>query len=141
MKCRPYDESDLSYLVEMYRQLRIDEQQPDERTDAEICQQFHAFMNTDAYQCFFWANGQDELLGYMLFKESEQGVFLKHLFVLPAYRRQGHARNFLTHFIDGAWFGKPISLEVLAVNRAAIAFYQSMSFLLHSHLYTRPVQN
>ena len=137
MKCRQFESDDLSYLVEMYRLLRIDEQQPDQRPDADLCQHLRNYLD-DGYQCYFYENEDAQVIGYILFKESSGGVFLKHLFIGEAFRRQGHARRFLRYFIDGVWLGKSVSLEVLSVNEAAIAFYESMSFLLHSHLFTRP---
>ncbi len=137
MKPRPFVSDDLPYLLEMYRVLRVDEGQPDERSDAAICKQLLGLMQQDGYQCALSEDANGQLLGYVLYRESEAAVFLKHLFIQRTLRRQGHARRLLQFYIDGPWAGKSISLEVLAVNKAAIAFYQSMSFLLHSHLYTR----
>ena len=64
--------------------------------------------------------------GYALYRFEPEGVFLRQFFVMPENRRRGVGRRALAWLEGNVWAGRGrLRLEVLAGNRAGLAFWRS----------------
>lgn len=68
-------------------------------------------------------------VGYALFRHEPEFVYLRQLFVVPARRRQGIARNALSWLWANAWQSMPrLRIDVLVGNAAGREFWHSVGF-------------
>jgi ribosomal protein S18 acetylase RimI-like enzyme len=69
------------------------------------------------------------VVGYVLFRHEPEYVYVRHLFVLPAFRRQGIARQAIEWLWQHAWIGDSrLRTEVLVHNVGAREFWRSVGF-------------
>lgn len=88
----------------------------------------------------------EELLGFIFIRHAADEMEILNLAVLPAYRRQGIARELLNASLlwtaaDGV---RAVWLEVRASNSSAISFYQSRGFRAagsRPHYYSQPAED
>ena len=64
------------------------------------------------------------LVGYALFSQNPEYVYLRQLYIKPESRRHGHAREAITWLWRNVWNGTPrcLRIDVLVGNVAGIAF-------------------
>lgn len=68
-------------------------------------------------------------IGLMRKEEREDCIFLDDLYLLPAFQGQGIGTSLIRQMQDESRLShKPLVLEVLRINRRAIAFYQRNGF-------------
>lgn len=72
-------------------------------------------------------DGED--IGVVRVQERTEELFLANLEILPAYQRRGIGTLIIRRVIEeGRQRGKPVALQVLKMNMAARALYQSLGF-------------
>jgi predicted acetyltransferase len=82
----------------------------------------------DRYQAVIFETGEYPL-GYALFRDEPEHVYLRQFFVVREHRRHGIGRAALAWLKQNVWSGRErIRLDVLPENRAAIAFWHSVGF-------------
>lgn len=68
-------------------------------------------------------------VGYVLFKQELEWVYLRQFFVAPERRRQGIGRAALQWLLAEGWKGAGrVRLDVLVGNAAGLAFWRSVGF-------------
>lgn len=121
-------ETDISELVAMNASLIIDEGHTYRLTAEELTDRFHAWLeNGFEYQIFRDQDGST--VGYVLWREQPDHIFLRQFFIKDAYRRKGLGTHHIKALLEGPWKGwTSIRLEVLDRNERAQAFWQSLGF-------------
>lgn len=72
---------------------------------------------------------QQTPVGYALFKQEPEWVYLRQFFVEPERRRQGIGRAAIQWLLAHAWQGiGRVRLDVLVGNSAGIGFWRSVGF-------------
>jgi GNAT superfamily N-acetyltransferase len=72
---------------------------------------------------------QEKIIAYALYREGQDEIYLRQFFVITELRRQGIGRAFMRHLIDRIWSAeKRMTVEVLAGNLPAIAFWREMGY-------------
>ena len=118
---------DVAILAEMNRQLIEDEGHRNSMTVEELDDRMRRWLLTD-YQAVVFQQGT-EALGYALFKQEPDWLYLRQFFVRREKRRQGIGRNAITWLLKNVWRdAKRIRLDVLVGNSAAIQFWRSVGF-------------
>ena len=89
------------------------------------------------YRCFVTTQTDNGIVAYALFKSTPAGTYLRQLFVLKAYRRQGIASHLLDFLFAEVWKEKEVRLDVLVNNQQAISFYKRYGLELYCHTFRR----
>lgn len=80
------------------------------------------------YEAVLFAEKAD-VVAYALYRRKGDGVYLRHLFVTRARRRQGIGRRAMELLLTRIWpSGTRVTVEALAHNTAALAFYRAIGF-------------
>jgi GNAT superfamily N-acetyltransferase len=80
------------------------------------------------YRAILFEEGS-EALGYALFKQDPDWIYLRQFFVCRERRRQGIGRNAMRWLLANVWNdAERVRLDVLIGNSAAIQFWQSVGF-------------
>jgi ribosomal protein S18 acetylase RimI-like enzyme len=69
----------------------------------------------------------DELVAYVLWRDLHDSVYLRQIYVQRDYRRQGTARHLMLSVFE-RWPGKRLTVDVLAGNARALAFWRRMGY-------------
>ena len=67
-------------------------------------------------------------LAYSLYRDDEEYFYMRQLFVSRQHRRQRIATQLLDWMYQHIWLSKPVRLDVLIHNTAAINFYRTYGF-------------
>jgi predicted acetyltransferase len=74
-----------------------------------------------------------EIIAYALYKEDEDRVYLRQLFVQRRNRRSGVGRQSMNILFSEVWpRDKRVTVDVLCHNSGAIAFWRSVGFTDYS---------
>ncbi|EAR08436.1 GNAT family N-acetyltransferase [Reinekea blandensis] len=76
-------------------------------------------------------------VSYCLWREEASHIHVRQLFTLRNYRGRGLATKLLDFLQDKFAIDKPLRLEVLASNKAAMTFYQKHGFELYAHTFQK----
>jgi ribosomal protein S18 acetylase RimI-like enzyme len=69
----------------------------------------------------------DELVAYVLWRDLHDSVYLRQIYVQRDYRRQGTARQLMLSVFE-RWPNKRLTVDVLAGNARALAFWRRMGY-------------
>lgn len=121
-------ETDISELVAMNASLIIDEGHTYRLTAEELTDRFQTWLeNGFEYQIFRDQDGST--VGYALWREQPDYIFLRQFFIKDAYRRKGLGTHHIKALLEGPWKGwTSIRLEVMDRNERAQAFWHSFGF-------------
>ena len=73
--------------------------------------------------------GED--VGAFCFEDKGDHVFLEYIALIPEYQRRGIGSRLIESVIDeGRKCGKPVRLQVLRTNKAAISLYERLDFVV-----------
>lgn len=118
---------DAAILAQMNRQLIEDEGHRNSMATEELENRMKSWLKAD-HQAVVFQQGT-EVLGYALFKQEPEWLYLRQFFVRREKRRQGIGRNAIAWLLQNAWGdGKRIRLDVLIGNSVAIQFWRSVGF-------------
>jgi ribosomal protein S18 acetylase RimI-like enzyme len=126
MRIDPATLADLPRLAEMNQRLIEDEGHPNPMTVAELAERMAQWLAGE-YAAHVLREG-DEIAAYALIRDDGETWYLRHLYVERSHRRQGLATALLDWLYAHVWTDKPVRLDVLAHNTAAIAFYEAYGF-------------
>jgi ribosomal protein S18 acetylase RimI-like enzyme len=124
---------DCRLLADLNAQLIRDEGHRNPMTVDQLAERMRSWLAGE-YRAVLFAAEQggeppQEPLGYALFREEPEHVYLRQFFVRREARRQGVGRAAIEHLVRSVWPAhKRIRLDVLVGNTAAIAFWRSVGF-------------
>ena len=133
MQYRPATLDDCRLLAELNAQLIRDEEHRNPMTVDQLAERMRSWLAGE-YRAVLFAAEQggespQEPLGYALFRDEPDHVYLRQFFVRREARRQGIGRAAIEHLVRNEWPAhKRIRLDVLVGNTAAIAFWRSVGF-------------
>lgn len=120
--------ADLKVLTDFNAGLQCDQGSPQPLAEAALRQRLADWLSKGDYQAIL-AERDGRPVGYALYRLEDERIFLRHLYVVPAARRQGLGRAFYRHLQDEVWpAGWPVQLNVLAANSRGQAFWTAMGF-------------
>jgi ribosomal protein S18 acetylase RimI-like enzyme len=98
---------------------------------AELASRMLRWLEADYRAVLFEVSA--EPVAYLLYRPSEDGIYLRQLFVCRGHRRRGYGRLALDLFRDRILSsGTVISLEVLVNNDVALSFWRAVGFRDHA---------
>ena len=120
-------DADLTLLAKLNQQLIQDEGHRNPMSTAELKKRLRDWL-ADSYEAVIFSR-EDETVGYALFRSAPDYVYLRHFFVVPAYRRRGLGRHAFDWLRQNRWHRHPrIRVEVLSDNARGVAFWHSAGF-------------
>ena len=119
--------SDTPLLAQLNQQLIRDEGHRNQMTLLELQDRMTRWLQGEYHAVLFELDGQP--VGYALFRQDPEYVYLRQFFVKPEFRRQGIGRATIEWLHQNVWGNAPrIRLEVLVGNHGGIAFWRSVGF-------------
>ncbi len=83
-----------------------------------------------------------ETVGYALFRDNAEVIYLRQFFVTAQHRRQGLGRQAIEWLSSHHWRDAPrVRVEVLVGNEEAIAFWRAIGFVDYCLTLERPVED
>ncbi|WP_145011726.1 GNAT family N-acetyltransferase [Pseudomonas oryzihabitans] len=130
--------ADLDVLTDFNAGLQRDQGSPQPLGEAALRQRLADWLSRGEYQAIL-AERDGQPLGYALYRVEAARIFLRHLYVAPAARRQGLGRAFFGHLREQHWpADRPVQLNVLAGNDTGRAFWAALGFAPFSLTLQRP---
>jgi GNAT superfamily N-acetyltransferase len=118
---------DTELLARMNQQLIRDEGHRNSMSLAQLEERMSVWLHGD-YKAFIFLKEQAPV-GYTLFRPDPEWVYIRQLFVLPEFRRQGIAQTAVEWLRSNIWRNdKRLRIEVLTHNKVAISFWQGVGF-------------
>ncbi len=124
---KPKADADVQLLAEMNRQLIQDEGHRNPMTLGELYQRMRGWLAED-YQALMI---QDDVstVGYVLFRQETDFLYIRHFFIVQAFRRKGLGKLAIQKLKEDVWSSnRRLRLEVLVSNSRGTAFWQSVGF-------------
>ncbi len=124
--------ADCRLLAGLNHQLIQDEGHCNPMTEAQLAKRMREWLGRGEYAAeLFEEDG--EVVAYVLYRESADEIYLRHLFVVRNRRRQGLGRRAIRLLIDQIWpRGKRLTVEVLCANTVGVAFWKAMGYREYS---------
>jgi GNAT superfamily N-acetyltransferase len=120
-------ESDIPRLAKMNQQLIRDEGHRNKMTLPELEQRMLDFLQTEYEAVIACLNRTD--IGYALYRQDPEWLYLRQIFVIEEMRRKGLGRRFIQWLKDNPWKEcNRIRTDVLVDNMAGIAFWKAVGF-------------
>jgi predicted acetyltransferase len=127
MKFRRATSDDCALLAELNHQLIRDEGHRNKMTVHELEQRIKNWLASEYNAVIFKKAG--EIVVYALYREQPEEIYLRQLFVVRDQRRKGIGREAVEILRSKIWpNNKRLTVEVLAQNTAAIAFWRSVGY-------------
>jgi GNAT superfamily N-acetyltransferase len=118
---------DLDLLAEWNHQLIRDEGHRNPMSVAELRQRMAGWLRSEYCAVIFSIPDGD--VGYALFRENDDEIYLRQLFVARDWRRKGLGTRSLEQLRSEIWpEGKRVTVSVLATNPDALQFYRRAGF-------------
>jgi len=118
---------DLDLLAVWNHQMIADQGHDNPMTVAELRTRMAKWISGEYQVGLFDQDGKS--LAYCVWRNQEEIVFLRQLFVTRDQRRQGVGKAAMELLSNEVWpLGKRIVLETLIANERAIAFWRAMGF-------------
>lgn len=118
---------DAPLLARLNKQLIEDEGHANPMTVPELEARMRGWLAGE-YDAVLFARDA-AIVAYALYRAEEEGIYLRHLFVTRERRRQGIGREAIELLMTRIWpTGTHITVEALAHNAAALAFYRAVGF-------------
>ena len=120
-------ESDVPWLAKMNQRLIQDEGHRNKMTLAELEQRMSDFLQKE-YDAVIASLGQADI-GYALYRQDLEWLYLRQIFVIEEMRRKGFGRRLIEWLKNNPWKKcKRIRTDVLVDNIAGIDFWKAMGF-------------
>ena len=120
--------NDCSLLAELNHQLIRDEQHRNPMTVPQLEQRMRSFIEREYRAVIFEQAGG--VVGYALYREDPEEVYLRQLFVVRNRRRQGIGRRAVELLRSEIWpKTKRLTVEVLVANKGAVAFWRAVGYV------------
>lgn len=120
-------QKDVYWLAEMNQQLIQDEKHKNKMTLPELEKRMSDFLSNEYTAVIVSVDGDD--IGYVLYRQDPEWVYLRQLFVKMEMRRKGMGRTFMEWLKSNPWKEfKIIRVEVLFSNPDAMDFWRAIDF-------------
>ncbi len=127
LRCRSAGESELELLAKWNHQLIEDEGHRNPMSEEELKSRMKDWLN-GSYKCLVFDHAEKDV-GYLLYREDSDKIYLRQLFVARDQRRRGFGKSMAQHCLDSFRSSeKRLTVEVLANNEAGIAFWRALGF-------------
>jgi GNAT superfamily N-acetyltransferase len=131
MRHRVAGVEDSEIVGELYHQLIKDEGYRNPMTTPELIDRMRSWLITDYRASIF--EDDTGILAYALYKEDQDRVHLRQLFVQRRNRRSDVGRQTMNILFSEVWpRDKRVTVDVLCHNSGAIAFWRSVGFTDYS---------
>ncbi|MFV0430587.1 MAG: GNAT family N-acetyltransferase [Alphaproteobacteria bacterium] len=127
MDIRKANDKDLTVLAMMYRQLRIDANYRTVSSLVALEEKMRRFITQDGWIAHLFENEQG-VVGYCLWQERSDAVYIRQFWIMRPQRRQGHGRHFFDELKNKFWCNKRLKLEVLYHNQRGESFWRALGF-------------
>jgi GNAT superfamily N-acetyltransferase len=118
--------ADAAALGRLNHQLIRDEGHRNPMNVDELTKRMRGWLADDGYEALLGYAG-DELVAYVLWRDEPDCVYLRQIFVHRDHRRQGTARHLMLSVFE-RWPDKRLTVDVLAGNARALAFWRRMGY-------------
>ncbi len=130
LKYRFATQKDVSLLAKMNQQLTLDEGHRNKMTLLQLEQRMSDFLRTK-YTAVIVSSDNDDI-GYALYREEPEWVYLRQIFVKSEMRREGVGRKIICWLKKNPWKdSKRIRVEVLVDNLEGISFWHAVGFKVY----------
>lgn len=127
LEFRVATQSDVPWLANMNQQLIIDEGHRNKMTLPQLEQRMSDFLRKE-YDAVIASVGQDDI-GYALYKQETEWLYLRQIFVKRSMRRKGAGRKIIEWLITNPGKeSKRIRTDVLVGNITGIDFWKAVGF-------------
>ena len=121
------NETDLDILAQWNHQLIQDEMHRNKMTVSQLRDRMRQWLSGD-YTAFVFEKG-GEAVAYALFRESEDEIYLRQLFVKRESRHQGIGKEAVRILKEEIWNkSKRLTVDVLSGNKSGIVFWHSVGY-------------
>jgi predicted acetyltransferase len=118
---------DCALLAELNHQLIRDEGHRNSMTISELTRRMKSWLAGDYAAVLFENDGA--VVAYAVYAEQPEKIYLRQLFVVRNRRRQGMGRQVMEILRSKIWpKNKRLTVEVLASNTPATAFWRAMGY-------------
>ena len=118
---------DCRLLAELNHQLIRDEGHRNPMTVAELDQRMRDWFSREYRAVVFEA--EKEVVAYALFREQQEEIYLRQLFVVRHKRRCGFGRQAVEILRSQIWpKSKRLTVDVLVANKSAVAFWRAVGY-------------
>ena len=119
--------ADVAVLARMNKRLILDEGHRNPMSETQLAQRMAGWLQGEYEAMIFGLARVD--VGYALYQQGADYLYLRQFWVDEGYRRQGIGRSALHWLKQNSWQEESrIRIEVLIGNDQAIAFWRSMGF-------------
>ncbi|MET0334625.1 MAG: GNAT family N-acetyltransferase [Rhizobacter sp.] len=118
--------TDAEVLGRLNHQLIRDEGHRNPMSVDALGERMRSWLCDDGYEALLGFDG-DELVAYVLWRDEPDCVYLRQIFVHRDHRRQGTARHLMLSVFE-RWPDKRLTVDVLAGNARALAFWRRMGY-------------
>ncbi len=127
LKFRFATESDVPWLAKMNQELILDEGHRNKMTLLELEQRMSNFLRNE-YDAVIASIDRTDI-GYALYRQDPEWLYLRQIFVIKKKRRKGFGRRFMEWLKKNPWSDcKRIRIDVLVGNRVGIDFWKAAGF-------------
>jgi predicted acetyltransferase len=122
---------DLPRLAELNFQLIRDEGADNPMTLPQLQKRMGKWL-ASRYRAVLFESGA-ESVGYALFREDEEGVYVRQFFICRGLRRRGFGRSAIKLLLREVLSkGRGVTVEVLIQNKSALSFWRAVGFEDHT---------
>ena len=127
MTHRSANAADCPLLAGLNHQLIRDEGHRNRMTVPELEQRMRGWLSGE-YRAVIFEDG-GEVVGYALFREQAEEIYLRQLFIVRHRRRLGLGRRALEILRSQVWpKDKRLTVDVLVSNQNAVAFWRAVGY-------------
>lgn len=127
VRYRPATVDDADLLASMNARLIRDEGHRNIMSVQQLTKRMSDWLADEYQACVFEI--EEGPIGYALYRNEPEYVYLRQLFVQPQLRRRGIARRALVWLRQNAWGSRPrVRIDVLVGNKTGIEFWRSVGF-------------
>jgi ribosomal protein S18 acetylase RimI-like enzyme len=123
---RPATLADAEALGRLNQDLIRDEGPRTRMSLAELTERMRNWLAYEGYEALLGFDG-DAVVAYVLWRDLPDSVYLRQIYVQREYRRQGTARQLMLTLFE-CWPDKRLTVDVLAGNARALAFWRRMGY-------------
>lgn len=123
---RPATVADAPALARLNHELIRDEGHRNPMGVDALTERLRHWLADEGYEALLAFDG-DELVAYVLWRDQPDCVYLRQIYVQREYRRQGTARHLMLSVFE-RWPDKRLTVDVLAGNARALAFWRRMGY-------------
>src|SRR5436190_17088756 len=118
---------DCAVLARLNHELIQDEGHRNRMTVTELENRMRGWLSGEYCATIFEENG--EVVGYALFREQAEDIYLRQLFVVRHRRSQGLGRQAVEILRSQVWpRTKRLTVDVLVTNKRAVAFWRAIGY-------------